>query len=109
MMIKAAACRTDDGTIYEGKDHSACIKQMAVKCLKGMQGFTTTEGKFVDRFEAAKIAFEAGQIPDDPKGDILISEEIWYYNRDWTWDESTGSYKLKEATCSGIQKAAKMN
>jgi hypothetical protein len=95
-MIKSAACRLDDGTIFEGKDHSACIKQMPVKCLKNMQGFVTSEGKFVDRIEAGKIAFLAGQIKDDPKGSIILSEEIWH-DGNCVWDEKACCYKLKEA------------
>lgn len=40
-----------------------------------VQGFVTSDGRFVDRAEAAVIAFKAGQI-DKPK-DELFSEDLW--------------------------------
>lgn len=40
-----------------------------------VQGFVTSTGRFVDRAEAAKIALEAGQIPEAK--DALYSEDVW--------------------------------
>lgn len=97
MFIKAAATQLPDGTLIIGKDHSACMQAMSVKCLKSMQGFVTDEGKFVDRIEAGKIAFSAGQIKDDPKGNIILSEEIWHWGN-CVWDKEACSYKFKETT-----------
>jgi hypothetical protein len=42
-----------------------------------IQGFITNKNKFVTRIEAAKIAFDAGQIPGWKEGDSLQSEEMW--------------------------------
>ena len=41
-----------------------------------VQGFMTNEDRFVDRYEAAIIAFTASQI-DDKSINILYSEDIW--------------------------------
>lgn len=41
-----------------------------------VQGFMTSEDRFVDRHEAAYIAFDAGQI-NDRSIEILYSEDIW--------------------------------
>jgi hypothetical protein len=40
-----------------------------------IQGFVTDSGRFVNRKEAAKIAFAAGQTP--VKHDVLFSEDVW--------------------------------
>lgn len=42
---------------------------------RACQGFLTDAGTFVDRFQAAIIAFEAGQIP--ALKDELFSEDLW--------------------------------
>lgn len=39
------------------------------------QGFYTSKGRYVDRKEAAKIAFECGQISEEKQ--ILYSEDIY--------------------------------
>lgn len=44
------------------------------------QGFLTSEGRFVDRAEAAGIAILAGQADPDEvarRGGLLYSEEVW--------------------------------
>ena len=41
-----------------------------------VQGFMTSEDRFVDRHEGAYIAFDAGQI-NDRSIEILYSEDIW--------------------------------
>jgi hypothetical protein len=42
------------------------------------QGFLTTTGRFVDRFDAMVIAREAGDFKDgDPKRPELFSEDLW--------------------------------
>lgn len=42
---------------------------------KSVQGFVTSEGRFVDRIEAARIAYEAGQTKEPLKH--LFSEDVW--------------------------------
>lgn len=41
------------------------------------QCFYTSKGRFVDRFEACKIAKESGQIEVDDKKTVLYSEDIY--------------------------------
>ena len=65
-MITAAAIRENSGTIHIGKTHVEIIKA-AIRA--GMiedfeEGFITQEGKFVNRREAAIIAFNCGQIKE---------------------------------------------
>jgi|FreactTroBogLake_1042271.scaffolds.fasta_scaffold36939_1 hypothetical protein len=57
--IKQPAIKTKDGKVFTGgKDHQAIIDS---KGVKGTRGFNTTDGKFVDRETAAKIANKEGQ------------------------------------------------
>ncbi len=76
--ITEAAIR-QDGKVITGKRHDLVIKEMILKYgfdkIVGEQGFVTSDGRFVDREEAANIAFVAGQIPE--KKDCLFSEDIW--------------------------------
>lgn len=51
------------GKIYTGIRHAHIMKNIREHVAIGEQGFLTSENKFVDRSEAAKIAFKAGQIP----------------------------------------------
>ena len=80
-----------DGTIIEDLYHGPCkqVFQMAlgwrhpdilhkygdVIDKSDLGGFMTSRGRYVTRAEAAKIAYEAGQI-DEPKN-ILFSEDIY--------------------------------
>ena len=76
-----------NGTIYSvprpGRHHTV-IQMMArdgfpneAMALKN-QGFVTNTGRFVDRYEGAKIARAAGQIVRDPTPpDMLTSEDVW--------------------------------
>lgn len=41
------------------------------------QGFYTSEGRFVDRYEACKIAKEADQIEIDDEKMVLYSEDLY--------------------------------
>jgi hypothetical protein len=42
------------------------------------QGFVTSIGRFVDRYEAARIARAAGQLIREPTPpDMLTSEDVW--------------------------------
>jgi len=88
MKIKSAAIKIEDGRIFEGRNHGdifMLIKSQSVPRLmssRGKQGFITDDNKFVDRKEAGRIAFEAGQI--DKETDFLFSEDI---TGDWPWKE----------------------
>jgi hypothetical protein len=43
--------------------------------ITGLQGFLTSDGDFVTRTDAARIAFAAGQITEEK--DQLYSEDLW--------------------------------
>jgi len=74
-MIIAAAIRQIGGPIYIGRRHHEIIKAAKGKLKRGEQGFISDGGKFVTRNEAAKIAFECGQIPK--LWTMLFSEDLW--------------------------------
>lgn len=92
--IERAALRTPAGVVYDlpkpGRHHDV-IAHMAdngVGAWDCDQGFTTSEGRYVDRFEAMDIARAAGQllaVQTDPDGidirrepsDRLFSEDVW--------------------------------
>lgn len=70
-----------EGIVIGGHNHSHCIAIYAVltgAITKGEdeQGFITSDNYFVDRKQAAKIAFEAGQTP--VLEDVLYSETLNY-------------------------------
>ncbi len=74
----AAILRTDKCIIF-GRDHGDCFERSPEgSCKEGtVQGFLTNKYRFVNRKEAASIAFQAGQIDSLEPEQALISEEIW--------------------------------
>lgn len=83
--IAKAAIKADDGAIYSmpppGRHHSIIALMVDVghrTPIRGTQGFVTSEGRFVDRREAAKIAIEANQLKDrESSPTTLYSEDLW--------------------------------
>lgn len=84
LRIERAAIR-HDGRVYTfslyGR-HGDVIRKMALAGLKSVdmheQGFTTSDGDFVDRIEALKIANAAGQIKvKTGSPNILFTEDLW--------------------------------
>jgi len=76
-MIVESAIRKDN-IIYRGKRHNniLCDKSRPFGFLKfGEQGFVTDAGEFLDRGQAAKHAFECGQIKELKKQ--LFSEDLY--------------------------------
>ena len=80
-MIKSAAIRKD-GVVYTGRRHCDIIceqfgKGISFKGLKKSEseGFVTDDGRFVNRQEAANIAFECGQTKENKQ--TLYSEDIY--------------------------------
>lgn len=72
----------DVGVVFCGWRHGNCIYQKgAITGLRdgesgeNIQGFLTSKNRFVDRQEAAKIAFERGQISEKKK--TLYSEDLY--------------------------------
>lgn len=84
MKIKCAAIKDVSGKVFTGKNHAVCyqlMKDSGIECGRNcVQGFVTECGKFVDRYEAAEIAFKAGQTKklESP----LFSEDL---TGDWFW------------------------
>lgn len=80
MKIKEAAILRE-GVIWTGRRHcdviNKIIKALGKKAapIKETQGFVTECGKFVDRKEAAKIAFESGQMSENVG--CLMSEDLY--------------------------------
>jgi hypothetical protein len=80
MKIIAAAIN-ERGKVWKGHRHHEIIRAIVIArgpaegAVYGEQGFLADDGRFVGREEAAKIAFEAGQIPE-PKG-WLFSEDVF--------------------------------
>lgn len=77
MKIIEQAAVWSNGVIYKGKRHKdifmSAPKHLSIK--KGcIEGFVTTSGMFLDRKEAADLAFRMGQIKE-PK-DKLKSEDL---------------------------------
>jgi len=85
--IELAAIKTKEGVVLTGKSHAAIIRsQEPGVCKNGVQGFVTDDGAFVDRVEAAEIAFSAGQTKK--RENILMSEDI---TGDWPWKKENES------------------
>ncbi len=86
LKVTAAAIRsTVSGKVYHlpiPNRHHNIIAHM-VECgeptpISGPQGFILSDGSFVDRFTALKVAEEAGQIVEKhPCYDRLFSEDMW--------------------------------
>ncbi len=81
-MIVRAAFRLGSGALFLGRRHCDCIAA-AVKAgaskpvKKNLQGFLTSEGRFVDRYVAGAIAYHAGQTMFPYNGRGLTSVYLW--------------------------------
>lgn len=90
LRILCAAIRDHDGTVYSvpvpGRHHDV-IRVMihehgCKKPVTGDQGFVASDGRFVDREIARRIAVDANQFKrDDPRvphhATDLFSEDLW--------------------------------
>lgn len=76
MLITRPAIMFSSGETVEGLSYSSIINIANKLSIKGdkIHGFMTSPDEFVLPMDAAKIAFEAGQIP--VKKDILEQEDI---------------------------------
>lgn len=76
MKIKLAAMKTKDNQVFTGKRHAYIMWSMPPGYFKNNneQGFITENGTFVNREEAAKIAYKSGQIKKEMRE--LYSEDI---------------------------------
>ena len=78
-IISHAAILCDGGNIFLGKSHAECFLKIPVedRHTSKQMGFVTNSDRFVNRQEAAKIAYKANQIDSCEDDSVLISEEIW--------------------------------
>lgn len=78
--IRSAAIR-QAGRVWEGAHHCQIIGRIwdhTRKPVTGEQGFVTSDGRFVDRVEAGRIAIKARQILTlTHHQEDLFSEELW--------------------------------
>lgn len=83
-IIEAAIKHLPTNNVITGQRHCNCYEKLwkmfpelniSVEKKSIVQGFVTNDNEFVDRYEAAKIAFEAGQIKSEVKK--LISEDLY--------------------------------
>ena len=88
IIICAAIKLEDTGKIYYGHRHNHCITAMTdnlswymnrqeISKLKTIQGFITSNNRFVDRKEAMIIAKENNQIISNSNSDKLYSEDLY--------------------------------
>jgi len=84
-MITLAAIK-ENNMVYVGKKgqrHDSVINDMITihklpPPVTGIQGFVDESGTFYNRHDAAKHAFECGQLPNDDKcPEIILSENLW--------------------------------
>lgn len=77
------------GSVYCSYRHCDCIELISHKYdrlefikIGNVQGFLTSEKRFVDRVEGMKIAKEFGQLlnPNNIRGEELYSEDLWLQN-----------------------------
>ena len=79
-----AAVRLHDGYIVRGHRHHDCLRTIAElqrcgwvieRVGQDAQGFLTTNNRFVDRVEGARLMREAGKLPDNREQ--LFSEDLY--------------------------------
>lgn len=66
--------------MHEGRRHSDIINKLfgqKGERIRGIQGFVTDDGRFLDRLEAAKEALETKQISELEHPPRLYSEDLW--------------------------------
>ncbi len=90
-MIVASAIKLTNGSVYVGKRHNDCFKNvMDINILKGceqeearklhfgcVQGFITDTLEFLDREAAYFHAGKCNQLKNEEGSAYLISEDLW--------------------------------
>ena len=89
-IICAAIKIVETGKVFYGHRHDQCLNSLngelswtmnkqEISKVKKVQGFVTTEGRFVDRKEGLKIALENDQVIDKTqnRGNDLYSEDLY--------------------------------
>jgi hypothetical protein len=84
--IVTAALRCEDGIVYcldaPARHHDVIRRLASTGVITAViasceQGFLTSDGRFVDRREAKRIAFTAGQLKQETHPTELFSEDVW--------------------------------
>jgi len=85
-LVICSAIKFGNGMIIKGHRHNDCfrtargIKALELKEVKNnVQGFITSENKFVKRRTALKIAVKAGQVlkRKENESELLYSEDLY--------------------------------
>ena len=89
-IICAAIKIVETGKVYYGHRHDQCLNSLngelswtmnrqEISKLEKIQGFVTTEARFVDRKEGLQIALENDQVIDKTqiRGNDLYSEDLY--------------------------------
>lgn len=98
--ILHASVIAKDGRIFFGKCHADCFYKgqamgVAMSSKSNHQGFITNKGRYVDRQEAAQIAFQQKQI--DLETGYLFSEDMWSDRDNGKYDhDEINGYVLKQ-------------
>lgn len=100
-VIRHAAVKSKCGNIFIGKCHADCFGKgfesgfkMSSKACD--QGFITSHGRYVERPEAARIAFSSDQI--EKCTPALFSEDLWSNEENGKYDhDEIKGYILKNA------------
>lgn len=76
--IVNAAVKTKKGDVFVDRRHHLILQNHYPHTKGGIQGFVTSDGRFVTREEALQIAIAAGQIKEKKYDKSrLFSEELW--------------------------------
>ena len=81
-IYKAQPRNIKEGFVITGRRHSDCYNTLIClnydinKNFEDIQGFLTSNNRFVDRKEAYNIALECGQI-EERENKLLISEDLY--------------------------------
>jgi hypothetical protein len=100
--IQHAAIRTSENIIVFDKTHADCFKKLyklnALLTDDDIQGFFTSYHRFVDREEAAMVAYKSFQIDFYEEKLPLTSEDLWslQYNGKFDYDPVKGYILKKE-------------
>jgi hypothetical protein len=78
MILKSAILQKDSRIVYTGHRHHNIIQDnQDIDFRSCVQGFVDSEGSFLDRRQAYKIAVESGQVKNVISPPILTSEDLY--------------------------------
>ena len=93
--IQHAAIRRSDGVVDIGKNHAIIINSAPWGTCKdrSTQGFLTSEGRFVNRHQAAAIARESGQLSEVIIRNCGLLSENFYADSGYGYSLEKGYFK----------------